>query len=171
MPAVGLSTAEAQRRLAVHGRNQLRAHEALSRLRVLARQLRSPLLLLLLFAAGVSLATGEMMDAGIVLLIVAATVLIGAHREYGAETAAAALRARVHTRVIALRDGAATRVPIEDIVPLGFVPLPAPLLAGLITVTAAYVAATELVKRRRAHPTPQNARLGGRRAQGVRAGA
>ena len=113
----GLSTDEARRRLVTAGRNQLRAHRGLSRLRVLFRQLRSPLLLLLLFAALVSLATGEVVDAGIVFVIAAATVGIGARREYKAETAAAALSARVRTSAAVVRDGAPTKVPIEEIVP------------------------------------------------------
>ncbi len=113
----GLSSAEAARRLRSHGRNQLREHRALSRLRVVGRQLRSPLLLLLVFAAVVALANGELTEAGIVLAILSATVAIGAHREYGAEAAAAALRARVRTLTAVLRDGAATRIPIDEVVP------------------------------------------------------
>ena len=114
---VGLSAAEARRRLTTYGRNELRTHRSLSRLRVLAHQLRSPLLLLLLFAAGVSIATGEMVDAGIVLVIVGATVLIGANREYSAEAAAVALRARIRTQTTAVRDGQPIKVPIEEVVP------------------------------------------------------
>jgi len=113
----GLTSAEAARRLRAHGKNQLRTHRALTRIRVLGRQLRSPLLLLLVFAAAVALATGEIVDAAIVLTIMSATVAIGAHREYGAETAAAALRARVRTLTTVLRDGAATRIPLEEVVP------------------------------------------------------
>ena len=50
--ATGLSAEEADRRLRLHGRNDVRASRELSRLGVLGRQLRSPLLLLLVFAAG-----------------------------------------------------------------------------------------------------------------------
>ncbi|HEU5058953.1 MAG TPA: HAD-IC family P-type ATPase, partial [Kofleriaceae bacterium] len=61
---------------------------------------------------------------------------------------------------------------------LGFVPLPAPLVAALLLLTAAYVLATELLKQRRArgddHPaggsSRQNARAIPPRAHGVRAG-
>jgi Mg2+-importing ATPase len=70
----GLSGAEAARRLREYGPNELRERRPLSRLDVLARQVRSPLLLLLLFAAGASAVTGEWLDAGIVLTIVIATV-------------------------------------------------------------------------------------------------
>jgi magnesium-transporting ATPase (P-type) len=52
LDTAGLSSAEAARRLAEFGRNELRDRRQNSRLRVLWNQLRSPLLLLLLFAAG-----------------------------------------------------------------------------------------------------------------------
>jgi P-type Mg2+ transporter len=137
----GLSGGEAARRLRSHGRNELRAHPALTRIRVLGRQLKSPLLLLLLFAAVVALASGEMVDAGIVLTIVTATVAIGAHREYGAEAAARALRARVRTLATVLRDGAPARIPIEDVVPGDVVLLAA---GSVVPADCAVLEATDL---------------------------
>ena len=115
--AEGLSSAEARGRLRTFGRNELREERHLSRLRVLWNQIRSPLLLLLLFAAAVSVATGEWGDAAIVLAIVLATVAIGYRREYSAQAAAAALRARVKTQAKVLRDGQPTQIPIEEVVP------------------------------------------------------
>jgi Mg2+-importing ATPase len=61
--------------------------------------------------------TGEWVDAVIVVAIVLATVGIGYTREYQAETAAAALQARVRTRARVLRDGHAADVPMDEIVP------------------------------------------------------
>ena len=58
----GLTSADAEARLAVVGLNQLREHRPLTRTRVLLSQLRSPLLLLLLFAAGAALLTREWVD-------------------------------------------------------------------------------------------------------------
>jgi P-type Mg2+ transporter len=113
----GLSRGEAAARLRVHGRNEIKAQRRLSRLRILWNQLRSPLLLLLLFAAVISLFSAEWVDAVIVFAIVLVTVGIGYRREYGAETAAAALRARVRTRATALRDGIPVEVPPEELVP------------------------------------------------------
>src|SRR6185503_20859087 len=95
----------------------LRERQSLSRARVFWNQIRSPLLLLLVFAAGASAFTGEWIDATIVLAIVAATVGIGYTREYSAEAAAAALRARVRTHAKVVRDGAAQPAPMEEIVP------------------------------------------------------
>jgi magnesium-transporting ATPase (P-type) len=80
-------------------------------------QFRSPLLLLLVFAAAASALTGEWADASIVLLIVAGTAGTGYSREYSAETAAAALGARLRTHTTVLRDSSTASVPAEEIVP------------------------------------------------------
>ena len=99
------------------GPNQIREHQRLSRALVLLNQLRNPLLLVLVFAAVASVMTGEWLDAVIVVVIVLATVTIGYAREYRAESAAAALQARVRTRARVLRDGDTVDVPTEDVVP------------------------------------------------------
>src|SRR5436190_9026764 len=91
----GLTSDEAARRLARVGPNELHPRRALSRLRVLWRQVRSPLVLLLVFAALASTATGEWSDAAIVAAILLASVGVGYHREYHAETAIAALLERI----------------------------------------------------------------------------
>lgn len=113
----GLATADAERRVHEYGRNELREHEQLSRLRVLTAQFRSPLLLLLVFAAIIAAVTGEWADATIVILIVLASAGLGYVREYRAAAAAAALRSTIRTRANVIRDGSSTMVPIEDVVP------------------------------------------------------
>ncbi len=115
--AIGLRSDEAVKRLAQSGPNELRAQLPLTRTRTLWNQLRSPLLLLLLFAAGASALTGEPIDAAIVLVIVLASVWIGYSREYRAQTAAEALRARVQTHAKAMRDGKEVGIPVREVVP------------------------------------------------------
>ena len=115
--AEGLTSVEAARRLAEHGRNELRDEEQLSRAGVLAAQFRSPLLLLLVFAAIVAALTGQWVDAVIVALIVLASAGFGFVREFNAQAAAAALRSRIRTRTKVLRDGASQSVPVEEVVP------------------------------------------------------
>jgi len=115
--AQGLSGAEAQTRLEEYGRNELAQRTRLSRLRVLYHQLQSPLLLLLFFAAAVSLVTREWVDAGLVVAILAASVGIGASREYSAASAAAALNARIRTRTTVIRDGQSVRIALQEVVP------------------------------------------------------
>ncbi len=113
----GLSAVEAAKRLREWGPNQVREHRRLTRTRVLMNQIRNPLLLVLVFAAVASAMTGEWVDAVIVVAIVLATVGIGYTREYQAETAAAALQARLRTRARVLRAGHAAEVPMDEIVP------------------------------------------------------
>jgi P-type Mg2+ transporter len=113
----GLTSSQAEQRQRELGRNELSARQGLSRLRALYRQLESPLLLLLVVAAVLSAATGEWIDAGIVIAIVATSVGIGASREYSAASAASALTARIRARTTLLRDGQAQRVAVEELVP------------------------------------------------------
>jgi P-type Mg2+ transporter len=113
----GLSAREASARLDRCGPNALDASRSRTWFHVLANQLRSPLLLLLLFAALASGLTQEWVDAGMVLVIVVTTVIIGFAREYSAETAARALRARVRVRARAWRDGRLDDVDVVAIVP------------------------------------------------------
>jgi len=63
----GLAGAEAARRLATSGRNALPETPPRSLLAVLAGQFRSPLIYLLLVAAGIALALGERTDAIVIL--------------------------------------------------------------------------------------------------------
>jgi Mg2+-importing ATPase len=136
----GLSPAEAARRLEIHGPNALRAQRELTRLTTLARQFQSPLLLLLVFAAGASAFSGEWIDAAIVVTIVVATVLIGYSREYSAQSAAAALRARLRARSLVVRSGATSEVPSEKIVPGDIVVLAA---GSLVPADAVLLAAQD----------------------------
>src|SRR5688572_13973808 len=113
----GLTTDAAARRLARYGTNELKPRRGAARARVLWRQVRSPLVLLLVFAAGASSLTGEWADAGIVAAILVATVGVGYHREHRAETAVAALLDRVRLTAAVVRDGVPRTIPARDVVP------------------------------------------------------
>jgi Mg2+-importing ATPase len=136
----GLSAAKAAQRLRELGPNQLREQRPSSRLDVLVRQLRSPLLLLLVFAAAASAVTSEWLDAAIVMTIVIATVGIGYSREYRAQAVAGALRTRLHVRASVMRDGHEEPVPPEDVVPGDVVLLSA---GSLVPADAVILQATD----------------------------
>jgi Mg2+-importing ATPase len=138
--AGGLTTAEAADRLGAFGANELRERRTVSRVDVLIRQMRSPLLLLLVFAAGASAFTGEWLDAAIVLTIVVATVAIGYSREYSAQAAAASLRGRLRARTTVLRDGHADQIATAEIVPGDVVLLSA---GSLVPADAVLIEATD----------------------------
>ena len=114
--ASGSTTAEADVRLLAVGPNAVRSHHA-SVLAVFVRQVRSPLLLLLVSAAAVSAFVGEGTDAVIIGVIVAASVGLGFSNEYRAERAAEALHSQVLHVVTAVRDGQPSRVEVTHLVP------------------------------------------------------
>ncbi len=113
----GLSSEEAASRLSRVGRGEIVPRHPLTRTRLLLRQVRSPLLLLLVFAATISLFAREWSDAGIVLFIVLATIAIGFSREYSAHKALSVLASRVRLTATVLRDGRRVEVPREEVVP------------------------------------------------------
>ena len=112
----GLSSAEAARRLATFGPNALGTHRVRAAA-VLLRQVRNPILILLLAAALVSGLTGGATNALIIGVIVALSVGLGFVNEYRAEAAMASLRARIQQEAEVRRDGQDSRVPVTDLVP------------------------------------------------------
>jgi P-type Mg2+ transporter len=136
----GLSASEAERRLRKHGPNELEKGKRLSRIGVLVDQLRSPLVLLLLFAAVASGLGGEWTDSGMVMSIVLASVGIGYAREYAARRTIAGLRAKVLLRSTVLRDGSERSVPAREVVPGDVVLLSA---GSLVPADGVLVAATD----------------------------
>ncbi len=82
--AAGLTSAEAADRLAVGGPNAVRSHHARA-LHVLARQLRSAILLLLVVTAAASYLLGNQTDSVIIGVILLASIGLGFGNEYRAE--------------------------------------------------------------------------------------
>ncbi|MFM8312504.1 MAG: HAD-IC family P-type ATPase, partial [Ilumatobacteraceae bacterium] len=113
-PDQGLSTAEAARRLATAPPPLV--HRRSGDLVLLARQFRSPILLILLAAAALSQFLGETADAAIVAVIVAASGVLGFAQERGAERAVDSLLAAVRVRCRVRRDGAVAEVPWSEVV-------------------------------------------------------
>jgi Mg2+-importing ATPase len=115
--ASGLASAEASSRLAAFGQNTLVPRSSTSALAVFARQFRSPLVLILIFAATVSAFVGEGQEAAIIGAIVLASCILSFTQEYGASRATEALRRRISHKAVVLRDGVECSVAAEDIVP------------------------------------------------------
>ncbi|HEX2829576.1 MAG TPA: cation-translocating P-type ATPase [Burkholderiales bacterium] len=119
----GLSGAEAARRLAAHGRNELRAAPPLPLWRKVLAQFRDPLVYLLLGAIAISLAAwliegrhGVPIDAIVIAIIVLANALIGYAQAAKAESAVAALARMTAVTSAVLRDGIVQRVPSAELV-------------------------------------------------------
>jgi len=113
----GLTAAQAAERLVVVGRNLVEDTQRLGPLRLLWRQVESPLVLILIFAAAVSLGLSQWVDAGIILAIVAGSTLLGFYQEYRASAAVEELKKHVAFTCHAVRDGVEGSVPAETLVP------------------------------------------------------
>ncbi len=101
----GLSTAQAQARLARFGANALSEAPPPALWRTFARQFKSPLIYILFVAAALSVTLGHFGDAGVIVAVVIANALIGTLQEGRAERSMAALRKLASLQVRVLRDG------------------------------------------------------------------
>ena len=115
--ATGLSAAEAQRRLAEVGPNALPQEEGPSPLWILLAQFKSPPVLLLLVACGISVALREAADAIAIAAIVVLNAAVGFAQEYRAERAMAALRSMTAPRARVRRDGQTLVISAAEVVP------------------------------------------------------
>lgn len=115
--ANGLSMPEAKARLANVGPNSLQDSGEHSALRVLGRQFRSPLVLILVVAAAISALVGEAHEAIIISIIVLASCLLGFFQEYGASQAAEKLKQRLSQKTVACRDGEDCVIRADEVVP------------------------------------------------------
>lgn len=113
----GLSKEDARKRFASLGGNTLRLESERALLRLVLRQLSNPLLLVLAVAASVSGLLGDIVDAGLVVVILVLSVLFGLLQEYRASTAFEGLRARLALRCTVRRDGEELECPVSAIVP------------------------------------------------------
>jgi len=115
--AKGLSSGEAQKRLSSYGANSLKPQKSSNAFTLLLSQFKSPIILILIFATGLSLFLHNLVDASIIFAIVLVSGLLGFWQEYSASNAVAKLLAIVQVKVAVLRDGKENEIPIEVIVP------------------------------------------------------
>ncbi|WP_379508305.1 magnesium-translocating P-type ATPase [Novosphingobium bradum] len=114
--SAGLTGAEARRQLLRDGPNVVERLRRPSVLRQILRRLAEPLVLILIAAAAISAATGDMASLVLIALIVAASIGLETWQEHGAEKAAEALRNSIALTVRVLRDGREQSLRAEDIV-------------------------------------------------------
>jgi len=111
----GLTANQAAIRLAENGPNSIRTHRA-NGWSVLARQLKNPILLLLLLTAGVSVFFGDVANSLVIGVILLLSVGLGFFNDYRAERAAEDLHSRVSHRATVVRDGVARDVDVVELV-------------------------------------------------------
>ena len=115
--ANGITTAEANTRQQTYGLNRLKPQKRSGVFMLFIGQFKSPIILILLAATGLSLFLHNYIDASIILSIVVLSGLLGFWQEYSASNAVAKLLAMVQIKVAVLRDGKEIEIPIENIVP------------------------------------------------------
>ncbi|NJP50189.1 cation-transporting P-type ATPase [Streptomyces sp. SBST2-5] len=117
LEATGLTSAEAAHRLRVHGPNEIPSRPPVPVWRRVLQQLRDPLILVLLVAAALTIATGDLSDAAVILLVITVNTVVGVVQEVRAEQAVRALSAMSAPEARVMRDGAARSVPAAEVVP------------------------------------------------------
>ncbi len=115
--ADGLTAAAAAQRLEQYGPNRLRERAVSTTWSLLLAQFRSPITLLLLAAAILSLIVGETTDGLIILAILIISGLLGFWQERGAAGALQRLLALVRLHATVLRDAQANELPADEVVP------------------------------------------------------
>jgi len=114
---IGITGKEARKRLISYGPNRLKPQKRSDTFTLLIAQFKSPIILILLAATGLSLFLHNIADASIILTIVVLSGLLGFWQEHGASNAVAKLLALVQIKATVLRDGKPQEIFIEDIVP------------------------------------------------------
>ena len=115
--ASGLTEKEAKKRFAVYGANQIKATKKEQWYQILLRQFSSLLIWILLAAAAISFAIGEIGDAVTILAIVILNGILGFVQEYKAEKAIEALQQMLSPVCKVVRDGKEREMDASKLVP------------------------------------------------------
>ena len=113
----GLSQAEAQKRNAEYGPNELQKEKGRSPIKMFFEQFTDILIIILLIATALSIVIGEIIDAIVIIAIVLATAILGFVEEFRSEKAVEALKKMTAPAAIVLRDGKEVKIPASEIVP------------------------------------------------------
>jgi Ca2+-transporting ATPase len=113
----GISEALAQKRVQEFGRNVIEQNKQQPWWLILLRQFKSPIVYLLVFAAGMSIYFQEWLDAGAILIVILVNSIIGFYMEFQASRSMEALQKLSTVRAKVMRDGKLTEMDASDIVP------------------------------------------------------
>jgi len=113
----GLSKAEAERRLAVHGPNRLPAGRRRSALLRFALQFHNVLIYVLLAAAFVTALMQHWIDTAVIVAVVVINAVIGFIQEGKAEEAMEAVRNMLSLHATVIRDGQRVVIDANDVAP------------------------------------------------------
>lgn len=113
----GLTNDEARRRLAEVGANEPAPHRGGGALRQLLTFFANPLVVILLLASLISATLGDVVNASIIVVMVALSVVLNFTQTHRSQRAAERLREAAAPTATALRDGRWREIPRRDVVP------------------------------------------------------
>ena len=113
----GLRADDAAARLRTGGRNVIAEAPRRRLLAKIGKRLADPLIAILILAAIVSAAVGDLASGGIILVILTASIALEVTQEHGAQKAVDALKHSVAVRAAVRRDGRTAETSVEEIVP------------------------------------------------------
>ena len=113
----GLTSQQAEQNLNIYGTNELARKRKRSGIVSFLLHFKSPLILILLFAAVFAAITGDIPDFTIIFVIVLISVIIDHYQESKAENAAELLKEKVSTTATVLRDNIKKELKLSQIVP------------------------------------------------------
>lgn len=113
----GLSTNEAEKRLATYGSNEFRKYKKPSLFKMFFDQINSLLIYILLGSALIFFIVGEYSDAFIIIIVILVNSVIGVVQETRAENALEELKKMATPKAVVKRDGIIKEIPSEQVVP------------------------------------------------------
>ena len=117
MTELGLTTEQAASARRTHGSNELPHPPSPSVTVRIARQLKDPMILLLVGAAVVTIGLGHLADTTVIFAVITVNTALGVGQELRAERALEALGRLAAPASKVIRDGAIVTVPSPDVVP------------------------------------------------------
>ncbi|MDZ7613737.1 MAG: HAD-IC family P-type ATPase [Flavobacteriaceae bacterium] len=124
----GLYEAVAEERLIQYGKNELIEKKKVSPVFLFFNQFKDVMIFILLIAAIIAMAVGDVNDAIVILVIVLLNAIIGFVQEYRAEKAMEALKKMASFNATVRRGGKIMHVPTSELVPGDLVILEAGML-------------------------------------------
>jgi Ca2+-transporting ATPase len=113
----GLNSLEVEERQKQYGKNELLEKKKISILVLLLHQFKDVMVIILLLAAAISLAVGDLKDAIVILIIVLLNAIIGFVQEYRAEKAMEALKKMSAFTATVRRGGNIIQLAASELVP------------------------------------------------------
>jgi Ca2+-transporting ATPase len=113
----GLTAEQVLQARAQFGENRLPTEKGVSAWAILVNQLKSPLVYIILAAAGISLALGEFGDFAIIMAVVVIDVILGFIQEYQAQRTYVALKGLLKLTTTVIRGGERAEVEVWELVP------------------------------------------------------